>query len=136
MEKLRVIPPFEFENWAVIALGGMSVASSLPLDTSGHRPDTIAAAPRKPQRRTRPERTLAIQNLDWPDGRTVNPLANVSVFSKLQLVSVSNKPSPVAKGDYSARGAITFYNPHEEREVPGHYREHGTRELQTGGFWL
>ncbi len=22
VEKLRVIPPFEFENWAVIALGG------------------------------------------------------------------------------------------------------------------
>ena len=28
MEKLRVIPPFEFENWAVIALGGMGVAAS------------------------------------------------------------------------------------------------------------
>jgi hypothetical protein len=23
VEKLRVIPPFEFENWAVIALGGI-----------------------------------------------------------------------------------------------------------------
>ena len=23
LEKLRVIPPFEFENWAVIALGGI-----------------------------------------------------------------------------------------------------------------
>jgi len=28
VEKLRVIPPFEFENWAVIALGGMGVAVS------------------------------------------------------------------------------------------------------------
>jgi hypothetical protein len=28
VEKLRVIPPFEFENWAVIALGGMGVAAS------------------------------------------------------------------------------------------------------------
>jgi hypothetical protein len=25
VEKLRVIPPFEFENWAVIALGDMMV---------------------------------------------------------------------------------------------------------------
>jgi hypothetical protein len=24
VEKLRVIPPFEFENWAIIALGGIS----------------------------------------------------------------------------------------------------------------
>jgi ATP-binding cassette subfamily B protein len=32
-------------------------------------------------------------------------------------VSVSSKPSPVAKGDLSAREAITFYNPHEEREA-------------------
>jgi hypothetical protein len=23
VEKLRVLPPFEFENWAVIALGGI-----------------------------------------------------------------------------------------------------------------
>ena len=58
VEKLRVIPPFEFENWAVIALGGipnkvqvgdMDVASSLWLETSGHRPDTTAATPRKQQ---------------------------------------------------------------------------------------
>ena len=32
-------------------------------------------------------------------------------------MSVSNKPSLVAKGDHSAREAITFYNPHEEREA-------------------
>jgi len=46
------IPPFEFENWAVIALGGipknaqagdMGVASSLWLETSGHRPDATSA---------------------------------------------------------------------------------------------
>ena len=30
---------------------------------------------------------------------------------------MSHKPSPVAKGDHSAREAITFYNPHEEREA-------------------
>jgi hypothetical protein len=28
VEKLRVIPPFVFENWGVIALGGMGVAAS------------------------------------------------------------------------------------------------------------
>jgi len=27
VEKLRVIPPFEFENWAVIALGGIPKAT-------------------------------------------------------------------------------------------------------------
>ena len=68
VEKLRVIPPFEFENWAVIALGGipnkvqvgdMGVASSLWLETSGHRPDTYSPRPAQAAaRRTRPERTL------------------------------------------------------------------------------
>ena len=28
VEKLRAIPPFEFENWVVIALGGRGVAAS------------------------------------------------------------------------------------------------------------
>jgi len=29
VEKLRVIPPFEFENWAVIALGGIPIDTGL-----------------------------------------------------------------------------------------------------------
>jgi ATP-binding cassette subfamily B protein len=32
-------------------------------------------------------------------------------------VSASRQPSPVAKGDHSTREAITYYNPHEEREA-------------------
>jgi len=32
-------------------------------------------------------------------------------------VSASRQPSPVAKGDHSTRDAITYYNPHEEREA-------------------
>ncbi len=40
-----------------------------------------------------------------------------NLFVGLLVVSAPNKSSPVAKGDHSAREAITFYNPHEEREA-------------------
>ena len=35
VEKLRVIPPFEFENWAVIALGG--IPDKVQVGDMGHR---------------------------------------------------------------------------------------------------
>jgi hypothetical protein len=35
VEKLRVIPPFEFENWAVIALGG--IPKKVQVGNMGHR---------------------------------------------------------------------------------------------------
>ena len=46
VEKLRILPPFEFENWAVITLGGMGVAASgraspfapVPFTSSGFTP--------------------------------------------------------------------------------------------------
>jgi hypothetical protein len=51
VEKLRVIPPFEFENWAVIALGG--IPNKVQVGDMGMDgrifPVSSSAAPRKKQ---------------------------------------------------------------------------------------
>jgi len=40
MRKLRTIPPFEFENWAVIALGGIPNKVQVgDMGVDNHRPD-------------------------------------------------------------------------------------------------
>ena len=33
------------------------------------------------------------------------------------MSATATKSTPIAKGDASSRAAITFYNPHEEREA-------------------
>ena len=51
VEKLRVIPPFEFENWAVIALGGIPNKVQVgDMGVDGRIfPVSSSAAPRKQQ---------------------------------------------------------------------------------------
>jgi hypothetical protein len=51
VEKLRVIPPFEFENWAVIALGGIPNKVQVgDMGVDGRLfPVSSSAAPRKQQ---------------------------------------------------------------------------------------
>ena len=62
VEKLRVIPPFEFENWAVIALGGIPNKVQVgDMGVDGRIfPVSSSAAPRRASSSpaTRPERTL------------------------------------------------------------------------------
>jgi hypothetical protein len=41
VEKLRVIPPFEFENWAVIALGG--IPNKVQVGNMGGRAHSVRA---------------------------------------------------------------------------------------------
>jgi hypothetical protein len=63
VEKLRVIPPFEFENWAVIALGGIPNKVQVgDIGVDGRiYPVSSAATPRKKQ-----EGELALKERWYP----------------------------------------------------------------------
>ena len=63
VEKLRVIPPFEFENWAVIALGGIPNKVQVgDMGVDGRiYPVSSAATPRKKQ-----EGELALKERWYP----------------------------------------------------------------------